>query len=157
MTDQQPRRPADWDELYPGRFMKAGQLGDKKHVFTIKDVILEELEGDKGKQDKGIILFEETPFALALNKTNGECLKAMFSRAVMEWRGKRIALYRAEVETGSMKGQPCIRIYGSPELKQDMHIQIKFPRKKAFPVTLYAPKQKQAPERNEGNGQQQGG
>ena len=151
MSDQQPRRPVDWDELYPGRFMKAGQLGDGKHVFTIQDVTLETLEGDRGQKDKGVITFKETQFQWALNKTNGEVLKALFGRKVQDWIGKQIALYRGEVESGSKRGEPAIRVYGCPHLKQDMHITIQLPKKKPFQVTVHAPRQQRQEQGNDGN------
>lgn len=148
----EPRRPHHWDEMYPGRFMKAGQLGEKKHIFTIADVQIEALETDDGgTKDKGFLIFKETPFQLPLNKTNGICLKAMFGARMADWSGKQVVLFQSPVESGSLKGEPAIRIYGSPHLTQDMHIKIKHPKKKAFPWTLHAPKPR-APERTESNG-----
>jgi hypothetical protein len=49
-------KPVDWDELYPGRFIKAGEFKGKKPTLTIKDVDVESLAGDDGKEKvKGII------------------------------------------------------------------------------------------------------
>ena len=42
-------KPTNYDELYPGRFLKAGLLKNQKVTLTIKDVDLEQLEDNTGK------------------------------------------------------------------------------------------------------------
>jgi hypothetical protein len=112
-------RPVDWDELYPGRFIKASDLKGKKVTLVISRVRVEELIGDKGPQMKGIINFEGKDKALALNKTNGLCLKAMFGRKVQEWVGHKVTLFAS-----TWDGDECIRIWGSPEVEKDMPVTI---------------------------------
>lgn len=126
-------RPVDWDELYPGRFIKAGDFKGKNVTLKISSVKVEELVGDKGPQMKGIIGFEKTDKAWALNKTNGLCLKAMFGRQVQEWVGKRVTLFASMWD-----GEQCIRVYGSPELTEDQAIQIALPRKRPFEMVMHA-------------------
>lgn len=128
------RKPVDFDELYPGRFLKAGTLGDlEKKPLTIIDVDTDELEGNKGRQVKGIVTFKEVPQGLCLNKTNGLCLKAMFGRKVRDWNGKRVALF-----VGEWAGDVCIRIWGSPDIEADIEAEIALPRKKPFNMTMRA-------------------
>src|SRR5579863_4704163 len=98
-------KPVDWDELYPGRFMKAVDFKGKPVTLTIAEVKIEELVGDKGPQIKGIVSFEKTEKQLALNRTNGICLKAMFGRRVQEWIGHKVTLYPAEF-VGNMPNSP---------------------------------------------------
>ena len=69
-TDKVLPKPVDWDELYPGRFLKAGDFKGKPVTLTISEVRLEELVGDKGPQVKGVISFKQTEKQWALNKTN---------------------------------------------------------------------------------------
>lgn len=126
-------RPVDWDELYPGRFIKASDLKGKKVSLTISKVRVEELVGDKGPQMKGIINFEGKDKALALNKTNGLCLKAMFGRKVQEWVGHKVTLFAS-----TWDGDECIRIWGSPELSEDKPVTIALPRKRPFDMTMHA-------------------
>lgn len=130
-------RPVDWDQLYPNRFLKAGEFLGKKVTLTIKDVTIEELEGEKGTQAKGLISFKETPKQLALNRTNGICLKAMFGRKIPDWIGKRVTLYPSVVESGAMRGEPCIRIFGSPDIAQDFDATIQLPRKRPISMTMH--------------------
>lgn len=133
------KKPVDWDQLYPGRFVKAGDLLGKRVTVTITSVDLDELEGDKGKKIKGIISFKETNKQLALNKTNGICLKAMFGRKLAEWEGKRVTLF-----PGSWNGEDCIRIWGSPDIAKDQDIEVQLPRKKPISMTMHKVEKKDA-------------
>lgn len=145
MNAQQPKvlpKPVDWDELYPGRFIKVGELKGKQVTLKISDVDLEELVGDKGAQTKGVISFEKTPKKLALNKTNGLCLREMFGKKLSEWIGKRITLFPSQ-----WNGEDCIRIFGSPDIAADKEITIALPRKRPFAMTMHktGPSVKAAP------------
>lgn len=124
--------PVDWDELYPGRFLKAGEFKGKKPTLTISQVKIEELVGDKGPQIKGVIRFERTDKEWALNKTNGICLKDMFGRKVQEWVGKRVTLF-----AGTWDGEECIRVWGSPDLPEDREVTIQLPRKRPFKMVMH--------------------
>lgn len=125
-------KPVDWDELYPGRFLKAGDFKGKNVTLKISAVKIEELIGDKGPQIKGVIAFEKTEKQWALNKTNGLCLKAMFGRSVQDWVGKRVTLFPS-----TWDGEICIRVFGSPEIREDMTVQIALPRKRPFEMTMH--------------------
>lgn len=125
-------KPVDWDELYPGRFIKASDLKGKNVTLTIAAVDLEELEGDKGKQIKGVVGFEKTEKQLALNKTNGICLKEMFGKKVQGWVGKRVTLMPS-----TWNGDDCIRVYGSPDMTEDKEIVVQLPRKRPIPMVMH--------------------
>lgn len=125
------KKPVDWDELYPGRFLKAGEMGEKPVTLTIQSVDLEELEGENGKKIKGVLTFERTPKQIALNKTNGICLREMFGRKVPDWEGKRVTWFASV-----WNGEPCIRVYGSPDIERDMEIQVQLPKRKPIKMTL---------------------
>jgi hypothetical protein len=131
-TRQIPK-PTNYDQLYPGRFIKAGELLGKKVTLTIADVDLEELVGDTGKpQVKCIISFRETPKKLVACKTNGICLKEMFGKVIADWIGKRITIFE-----DSWNGEPATRVWGSPELEADMEVQVTLPRRRPFKKTLH--------------------
>lgn len=135
MAQQQAKiieRPVDWDELYPGRFIKATDFKGKQVTLRIAKVHVEELVGDKGPQMKGIIAFDKTDKALALNKTNGICLKEMFGKKVQEWVGKRVTLFPSVWD-----GEDCIRVYGSPDIAEDKEVTIALPRKRPFKMTMH--------------------
>lgn len=135
--EHEPKRkkPVDWDELYPGRFLKAGLFGDKQVTLEITAVDAEALEGDKGKKVKGVVSFRGTDMQLALNRTNGVCLREMFGRKVQEWIGKRVTLFASE-----WNGEPCIRVWGSPDIASDMNIEVQLPKRKPTRMTMHAVK-----------------
>lgn len=126
--------PVDFDELYPGRFLKAGTLRGKKVTLEIASVETEPLPDDRGKDRvRGVVSFRGKQMQLVLNKTNGLCLKAMFGRKVQDWVGKRITLFPT-----TYGADECIRIWGSPELSENMTVEIALPRKKPFQMTMHA-------------------
>lgn len=133
--DEKPlKKPTVYDELYPGRFIKAGELKGKKVTLTIADIDLERLVGDDGKpQVKCIIAFKESEKKLVACKTNGLCIKAMFGPELANWKGKRVVIYPAE-----WNGEPAIRIWGSPEIADDKDVSIQLPRRRAFTMTMHA-------------------
>lgn len=122
----------DYDELFPGRFIKAGDLKGRDVTVEIADVEKEELPQEKGgDRERGILSFKGTKKKLVLNRTNGECVKAMFGRKVPGWIGKRLTLYPAE-----WNGDLCIRIRGSPDISAPVTFELKLPRKKPKATTL---------------------
>ena len=122
----------DFDQLYPGRFVKAGDFGGRPITVAIARVDMEELESlDKGKQFKALVTFVGTKKQLVLNKTNGLCVRAMFGRKVGAWEGKRVTLYPA-----TEGGELCIRGQGSPDIAEDITFSLELPRKKPRTVTL---------------------
>lgn len=133
-------KPVDFDQLYPGRFMKAGEFAGKKPTMTISSVDLDELEGDKGKQVKGVISFKETDKQWALNKTNGICLREMFGRKPQEWVGHRVTLF-----AGQWDGEEAIRVWGSPELEGDKEVTVQLPRRRPIKMMMHKtlPKQRE--------------
>lgn len=146
------RKPVDYDELFPGRFLKAGLLNGRDITLTIASIDTEFLPQDDGKQkSKGVITFEKTDKQICLNSTNGQCLKAMFGRRVQEWVGKRITL-RAEQDNFGSKKVDAIRIAGSPDIAAPITVEIVLPRRKAKQrrLEVTGAKPKQAPKQDRG-------
>ena len=129
-------KPSTYSELFPGRFLKADLLKGQKVNLTIKDADLEGLEGEDGKkQMKAILSFEERPLQLVCCKTNGISIRAMFGSNLADWIGKRVTLYE-----DSWNSEPCIRVYGSPDIPKDMKITIQLPRRRPMERVLHAVK-----------------
>jgi hypothetical protein len=125
-------KPTLYDQLYPGRFLKAVEFLGKKPTLKIADVELEELEGDDGKKVKCIISFENTPKKLVTCKTNGFCIKEMFGKEISKWLGKRITLFES-----TWNAEPAIRVWGSPDIETEMQLEISLPRRKPFKMTMH--------------------
>lgn len=129
-------KPTVYDELYPGRFLKAGLLKNQKVTLTIKDVDLEGLQGEDGKEkQKAILSFEERPMQLVMCKTNGYCIKSMFGPTLAAWIGKRVTLFESQ-----WNGEPCIRIWGSPDLTADQKVTVSLPRRRPFEMLMHSVK-----------------
>lgn len=125
-------KPTSYDELYPGRFLKAADLKGKKVTLTLADVDLEELEGDDGKKTKCIISFQGKQKKLVACKTNGLCIKEMFGKDIANWIGKRVTMFE-----DVWNGEPCLRVWGSPDIAESMEITITLPRRRPFKKTLH--------------------
>lgn len=122
----------DFDELFPGRFLKAGEFQGRDVTLTIAAIETESLPQDKGgERVRGIISFKETPKKLVLNRTNGECFKALWGRATDDWIGHHVTLYPAEYQ-----GDVAIRVKGSPDITEAVDAEIKLPRKRPFMMKL---------------------
>lgn len=135
-TEMETRRrakPVTYDELYPGRFLKAGELRGKKVTLTIADVDLEELEGEDGKKKaKATMSFRETEKQMVMCKTNGICCKTMFGTELAKWIGKRVTIF-----PGEWNGEPAIRVWGSPDIERDIDLQVSLPRRRPFTMKMH--------------------
>ena len=112
----------NFDDLYPTRFMKAGNLPVEKTTYTIKDIAKEQLQLDSGVEDKVVMSFEETPMQLVLAKVNAVAIKSMFGGDVRDWLGKRLTLYATTeiMPFPKRRDEPCIRVYGSPDIEAEV-------------------------------------
>jgi hypothetical protein len=137
-----------YGELYPGRFIRAADIGKGKPVFTIDRVVADDLEGDRGAERKVIVILRETPQAWVMSKINGTCLKAMFGSDVLAWHGKRVCLFSTDqlmpMPTAKGDDRFCIRVYGSPDLERDLTVEFKVPKRKPIVMTLKGPTKKPA-------------
>ena len=132
-TTRSRPKPVNFDQLYPGRFLKAGELNGKKVTLTIRDTDLEDLVGEDGKpKAKAIVAFRETEKQLVCCKTNGLSLKAMFGAQLSEWIGKRVTIF-----PDTWNGEPCIRIWGSPDIEADLDVMVTLPRRRPFKKTMH--------------------
>lgn len=145
MTDNNNSNAArlvDWDQLYPGEFLKAGLLGTDKRTLTISDLQMRDMETDEGSRSKCIVSFAEEKLKMPLNKTNGICMREMFGRVPYKWIGKRIAIFQ------TMWGDdPAIRIWGSPDLTADLVVTVQLPKRRAFTMTMHAMGAVRAPDK----------
>jgi hypothetical protein len=128
--------PSNWDELFPGRFLKCGHLDGREVELRIARVYGEMID------EKPASVFRIDPVPgikqvdFGLNKTNGLCLKQMFGPLMSDWRGKRFVVHESKVEHGREKGRPTIRICASPDIPRDVTCVIDFHTKMIRPFTI---------------------
>jgi hypothetical protein len=174
------RNDYDYDELFPGRFLKAVEFKGRDVTLTITAVDLEEMpdkKGNKVNKDgdrvkvKPLLTFakpdgQPVEKQMVLNRTNGECLKGMFGRKVSGWIGKRVTLFPVTVEAFGDE-VPAIRVRGSPDLAEDIAIEMQLGQKTrkatmkrtgtAAPATNIKPRTNGAPTKPAAEEQEQSG
>jgi len=121
------------DALLTGQYLKAaefdGTVLPKSPTWTIARIDVEELP-DLKKPDamkkKGVIYFRDVDRGWVMNRTNVECLKALFGGETTGWIGRRVTLCTEPTRTGD-----GIRIYGSPDIEREVVATWKVPKKAA--------------------------
>ena len=113
MAGQKP--PESWDDLYPGRFLKAGNLHGKPATITIADVQVETLGRGEQAKKRAVLTLKGTTFQWAPCVTDGLALRAMFGESPADYIGKRITIAPTQVQFGA-ETVPAIRIIGSPDI-----------------------------------------
>lgn len=86
------------NEMYPSKWLKSSDIGDRTVVVTIAKVLMEDLGQGENKDRKPCVYFEGKEKALALNKTNASTIAKLYGPSTDGWIGKRISIYSKEVE-----------------------------------------------------------
>jgi hypothetical protein len=99
------------DEVFPSKYLKAGDLKGKPRIVTIDRASYETLKGLDGKENQKIVLyFENVAKSLPLNATNFDAVcNATGFLDTEDWPGQQIELYPAKTTMGG-KTVDCIRI-----------------------------------------------
>lgn len=84
--------------IYPSKYVKAADLGDKQVTVTIKSAVMEELGYGAEKERKLVIYFEKATKGLILNRTNAMIIASMYSPETDNWIGNAIILYSMRVK-----------------------------------------------------------
>lgn len=120
-----------FDQLFPGRFIKAGEMHGKPVTLTIERIYLEELEKEDGTtKPQAIVIFREIKREWALNRTNASALRAMWGDDTDAWLGKRVTLFPEPDTSGLSESGVAIRVKGSPDIAKTITAQIKLPRRR---------------------------
>lgn len=138
------------DSLLEGEYIKAVEFGTKlpaNPTYIIVGVEIERLPNLKkpGKEiNKGVVMFREIERGWVMNRTNVECLKAMFGPDTEGWVGKRVTLGTEPTKTG-----PGIRAVGSPDIDREVIAEWTPPRQRKVTKRLVPtgerPRQNQPP------------
>lgn len=84
--------------------------GEKK-VLTIKDVKMEKIKGEGGKEDtKPVLYFKEEVLPMVVNSTNSKTIESLYKTGYMdEWVGKKIQVIATKTKVAG-EYVPCLRI-----------------------------------------------
>jgi hypothetical protein len=124
-----------YTDAFPGRFLSADHFKGKKVTLTVADVYLEPI--DKKKKPALIMKFVESKLELCLPKTNAYCIKMMFTYKLEDWLGKRITFYPSTCRFGPAMVD-CIRVWGSPDIPEDMTLSVPQGRNSPLTMTMHA-------------------
>lgn len=123
---------ADYEVLYPGRFMKKETLAAPK-VIRVVAVNTSVLEGEKGPEQKVILKYKaaDGDGEIVWNKTNAALTAAALNeREYDKWIGRLLTVHNNPTVDLAGKKVGGIRVCGSPEMAAPKRIEIKRPRRK---------------------------
>ena len=96
----------NFDEMFPGKYLKASDLGLEPRNARIDSIETEKM-GDG--EHKPVIYFKGSDRGLVLNKTNGSVLRDLYGADTEDWLGQPIALVAATTDFQG-KVVDCIRL-----------------------------------------------
>jgi|ERR1700761_5917532 len=118
----------DIDQMKDSDLLYAADLKGKTVVVEIADINARDFQDDDEKAKKMYLLnLKGKTKKLGINRTNQLLISKMFGRNPNAWIGKRIAIHPT---TTRLSGEtvPCIRVFGSPEIDQDIEVKAKLGR-----------------------------
>lgn len=86
------------NDIYPSRYVKAHDLGDKNVTVTIKSAVMENLGYGKEAERKLVIYFDRATKGLILNRTNAMIIALLYTPETDNWIGKQIILHSARIK-----------------------------------------------------------
>jgi hypothetical protein len=134
----------DWSVLYPGRFLKKEALEAPKVIRIVK-LTVTELEGEKGVESKVVLSYKSADGAgeMILCKSNAELIShALGTRDHEAWIGHYVTIHNNPTIDLGGKRVGGIRVWGSPELKSPLTVEIKRPRRKKGEIYKLVPTDK---------------
>lgn len=100
----------DFRTFFDSEYLYAFHLAGREVTVTIDRVTGGELTGTGGKKArKPVVFFRGKDKPMALNKTNGKTIAAMYGNDVSKWVGKQVTLYPTTTNFGNETVE-CIRI-----------------------------------------------
>lgn len=137
---------ADYEALYPGRFLKKEMLAAPKTIRII-DIVQTVLEGEKGAEAKVVLKYRDAAGEgeAVWCKTNAALTAiALNERDAEKWKGRLITIHNNPNVDLAGRKVGGIRVCGSPEMTKPQKVEIKRPRRKKPEVYELAPTGKKA-------------
>lgn len=106
---------------------------NNKMTLTVKEVRRMEVSFDGKEQELHTVMsFQEISPELTLSKVNIIPIIKMLGNDVRAWQGKRITFYTTNtvMPHPMRKDEPCIRVYGSPDIAEEMDCEWTPPRRR---------------------------
>jgi hypothetical protein len=106
---------------------------NNRMTLTVKGVRRAEVSFDGKDQELHTVMsFQEISPELTLSKVNIIPIIKMLGNDVKAWQGKRITFYttNAIMPHPMRKDEPCIRVYGSPDISEEMDCEWTPPKRR---------------------------
>lgn len=88
--------------LFPSKYLKAADLGDRQVTVTIEKIVMEELAMRGGRKErKPVITLKGKKKRWVLNRTNADAIAKLHGNYLNDWCGKEVTLCAAKVQFGS--------------------------------------------------------
>lgn len=107
-----------WKKTTNPDYLGAYAFDDGKDMIVkVKDIKVESIQSQQGKEDKPVMYFEGTVKPLILNKTNMKTIEKVTGTPMLdEWVGKKLQLYVAQVNGfGTMTNAVRVREFAPGE------------------------------------------
>lgn len=95
--------------LFPGKYIKASDLGNRDCVLTIDRLSVEMVGTDDDAEEKPVLAFRERTQKLVLNKTNTTALVEFLGPETNDWEGHAVVAFPTRTQFGS-KMVDCVRL-----------------------------------------------
>ena len=86
----------DVNDLFPSRWIKSDDLAASDLTLTMREVTVEELGPEN--ESMPVLWFADDERGLPLNVTNARSIEELHGSETNLWAGKRITLFRQQVE-----------------------------------------------------------
>jgi hypothetical protein len=116
-------------EVFPSKFLCAGDLNGKPITLTIARAPLETLKNKNGEETKTVLYFKGAKKALPLNRVNWDKCADICGDDSGDWEGRRVTLYPTTTQFGS-EVVDCIRI------KEPEQAELPMAKKKSAPAMV---------------------
>ena len=106
---------------------------NNRMTLTVKGVRRSEVSFDGKDQELHTVMsFQEITPELTLSKVNIIPIIKMLGNDVKAWQGKRITFYTTNtvMPHPMRKDEPCIRVYGSPDISEEMDCEWTPPKRR---------------------------
>ena len=99
------------NEMFPSKYLSAGDLDDDGNVVTIEQVEEVTIKNRDTQRDekKWLVTFREFDKGLILNVTNGKSISKIHGGESDDWIGEKIILYPTTTSFGG-ETRECIRV-----------------------------------------------
>lgn len=84
-------------DLFPSKYVKAGDLNGRAVTLTIKELKIEKMGHGAEEERKPVLYFDKATKGLVLNRTNAMIIAGLYGNETDDWRGKRITIYPTKV------------------------------------------------------------